>query len=274
MKTIPLSIGNDVIACHQSIGTGPAVVLVHGNSCSAETFRHQLDGPLGERLALTAIDLPGHGASTDAHDPDAIYQLPGYANTLVALAEQLNLQHALFVGWSLGGHIVLEAAPALPRAAGFMLIGTPPLGCPPDIGSAFHPHAVTPLLFQRDWNEAEAAAFSAFAFGADKASPAIERDIRRTDSRTRAGLASSVAQRLYRDELQVVRELKQPLAIVLGENDPLMNRAYFDTVTMPTLWRNHVQLVPDSEHAPHWQNTTAFNAMLSDFVADCAQGAT
>lgn len=225
MKSIAVKIGRETVACHQSAGAGPAVVLVHGNSCSAEAFRRQLDGPLGRRLALTAIDLPGHGASANAVEPDTIYQLPSYAKVLVTVAEQLNLQNAVFVGWSLGGHVALEAAPQLPRAAGFMAIAAPPLGFPPDFGAAFHPQPIMGLLFQRDWSEDEAAAFVTFAFGAGQASPAIERDSRRTDGRARAGLANSVTQGNYTDELQIVRELRQPLAIVLGEHDPLIIKA-------------------------------------------------
>jgi pimeloyl-ACP methyl ester carboxylesterase len=46
-------------------------VLIHGNSSSSRAFSRQLDGPMGKRFRLVAVDLPGHGASDDAKDPGA-----------------------------------------------------------------------------------------------------------------------------------------------------------------------------------------------------------
>jgi len=42
--------------------------------------------------------------------------------------------------WSLGGHILLEAAKDLPRARGFAIYGTPPVGFPPEMADAFLPN--------------------------------------------------------------------------------------------------------------------------------------
>jgi pimeloyl-ACP methyl ester carboxylesterase len=93
-------------------------VLIHGNSSSSRAFSHQLDGPVGERLRLVAVDLPGHGASDDAKDPSAC-SLPGHARAVRSVVEALGLGEARFVGWSLGGHIALEMAADLPKAADF-----------------------------------------------------------------------------------------------------------------------------------------------------------
>jgi len=46
----------------------------------------------------------------------------------------------VIVGWSLGGHIALEAASALPDAAGFVIFGTPPVSGPADMPEAFLPN--------------------------------------------------------------------------------------------------------------------------------------
>ena len=59
------------IAYRQSSGSGPAIVLVHGNSASSRAFARQLDGPLGAKYRIIAPDLPGHGGSADAADPGA-----------------------------------------------------------------------------------------------------------------------------------------------------------------------------------------------------------
>ncbi|MGH6799681.1 MAG: alpha/beta fold hydrolase [Roseiarcus sp.] len=115
MKTQKIEASNGAIAVHVSAGHGPAVALIHGNSSSSRAFSRQLDGPLGKRFRLIAVDLPGHGESDDAKDQNA-YSLPGHARAVRAAVDALGLHEARFVGWSLGGHVALEMAPDLPRA--------------------------------------------------------------------------------------------------------------------------------------------------------------
>ena len=110
MKTQKIEAPNGAIAVHESAGQGPPVVLIHGNSSSSRAFSRQLEGPLGRRVRLVAVDLPGHGESDDAKDLSA-YSLPGHARAVRAVVEALDLHEARFVGWSLGGHVTLEMAP-------------------------------------------------------------------------------------------------------------------------------------------------------------------
>ena len=85
MKTTTVETAAGKIVCHESSGTGQAIVLVHGNSASSAAFARQMEGALGARYRLIAFDLPGHGASDDAADPTATYNMPGYARVLLAV---------------------------------------------------------------------------------------------------------------------------------------------------------------------------------------------
>ena len=93
MKTLKIDAPNGVVAVHESPGRGPAAVFIHGNSSSSRAFSRQLEGPLGERLSLVAIDLPGHGASDDAKDSRA-YSVPGHARAVRAVVAALGLERA------------------------------------------------------------------------------------------------------------------------------------------------------------------------------------
>jgi pimeloyl-ACP methyl ester carboxylesterase len=254
------------IACHHSSGTGPAAVLIHGNSSSARAFTRQLAGPLGERHRLVAIDLPGHGGSANA----AGYSLPLYARTLVSVAKQLGLEQAVFVGWSLGGHILLEAAPDLPRAAGFMIHGTPPLAFPPAMEQAFLPNPVMGLGFAVELTREQAAAYVAAFFkpGYAEIPPFFLEDALRTDGKARAELAAGIAPGGYRDEVEVVASLKQPLAVLHGTEEQLISGAYIAGLEMPSLWRGAVQTITDCGHAPQWERAAAFDALLGAFLED------
>lgn len=266
MKTTLIETPAGTVACHQSSGTGPAAVLVHGNSSSARAFARQLGGPLGERHRLVAIDLPGHGSSPNADT----YSLPRYARALVGVTESLGLRHAVFVGWSLGGHVVLEAAPELPTAAGFMIFGMPPFAFPPAMDQAFLPHPAMGVGFSPEITREQAASYVAAFFrpGQDDVAPFFLEDVLRADGRARAQLAASIAPGGYRDEVEIVATLKQPLAVLHGAEEQLVNGAYFARLTMPTLWRGAVQVIADAGHAPQWEQPAAFDALLEGFIGE------
>jgi pimeloyl-ACP methyl ester carboxylesterase len=261
------------IAWRQSAGTGPAIVLVHGNSASSKAFARQLDGPLGRNYRVIAYDLPGHGASDNAAEPAATYNMPGYARVLREVVAQLDAADAVFVGWSLGGHIVLEAAPDLPNAAGFAIFGTPPLAFPPAMEQAFLPNPAMAFTFTRELSEEQARAYVAVAFKPNAADfPAFMiDDVQRTDGRARESLAASIAPDGFRDEVKVAANLTQPLAVLHGAEEQLINADYFKTLKMPTLWRGAVQTISDAGHIPQWEQAEGFNALLDAFVTDCTK---
>ncbi|GAA3833540.1 hypothetical protein GCM10022206_84780 [Streptomyces chiangmaiensis] len=112
----------------RSKGEGRSIVLVHGNSSSSRIWQAVLDSPFGARYRCLAPDLPGHGdAAPPAAGPDD-YSVPGFAAMVAAFVREEGLRDVVLVGWSLGGHVVLEAADALGDVvAGFAVFGTPPV---------------------------------------------------------------------------------------------------------------------------------------------------
>lgn len=267
MKTTFIDSTFGTIACHLSSGSGPTAILVHGNSASARAFARQFDGPLGSKYRLIAIDLPGHGASENAADP-ANYSIPGYARVLTDIVAHLGVADAVFVGWSLGGHVVLEAAPELPKALGLMIFGTPPLAFPPAMEQAFLPHPAMAAGFTNDLTVEQAQAYVTAAFkpGFTDIAPTFLEDVLRTDGRARAQLAASIAPAGYRDEVDLVAHLKIPLAVLHGVEEQLVNGAYFKTLATPTLWRGSVQTVTDAGHTPQWEQPAQFDALLAAFI--------
>ncbi len=257
----------------ESQGKGQSVVFVHGNSSSSSTFQKQFQGWLGQKYHLLAFDLPGHGQSDRATQlPD--YSLPGYAKKLEQLVKHLQLEDAIFVGWSLGGHIVLEAVNSLPDASGFVIFGTPPLAIPPNLATAFLPALSSGVGFKASITEAEATQFAKdfFAPNSKVDTQPFVAEILATDGNARAGLAASMSPdypyRKAMDEVEVVARMSKPLAIFQGAEEQLINPVYFDHLDLPTLWRGKVQLIPNSGHTPQWEQPGVFNSLLDNFISD------
>lgn len=246
-----------------------AVIFVHGNSSSARTWLPVLEGGFGQRFRCLALDLPGHGQSGPAGD-QADYSLPGYAAVLAGFAQALGAADPVVVGWSLGGHIALEAAPALPDAAGFVIFGAPPVESAAQFAEAFLPNPAMNVGFSADVSEAEATAYAASFTAPGSPLPASEfvPDILATDGGARAGLLASLGAGRFADEIAIVAGLRRPLAILQGAGEQLVNLDYLRKLTVPALWRGEVQLIPGAGHAPHRETPRQFAALLADFAGD------
>ena len=268
MDVKKVAAGGQGIAYVESSGSGPAVMLIHGNSASKQAFAAQLTGDFGQKYRAVALDLPGHGDSDQAAEPEKTYHMPGYAAVVAEVAQKLGMTDGVFVGWSLGGHIVLEAHNLLPDAAGFVIFGTPPLAFPPDMDNAFLPNPAMAAAFAQDLTQEQMEGFAAACLAPDcthDLAPYVA-DIARTDGRARATMAASIAPDGYQNEVEIVRALQRPLAILHGEHEQLVNAKYISALEIPTLWRGAVQIIPGAGHTPQTETPHAFSTLLSDFV--------
>ncbi len=270
MQQKHLQIGKNTIAVYESSGTGAEVLLIHGRSMNAQTFRHQLDGDFGDNHRVVAFDLPGHGASSPAANPEEVYSPQGFARIVTEVIDRVELFSPVVVGWSLGGGIALEAYDQLPKTAGLFIFGAPPLGNPPAIQHAFLPNPAMRLILSHTLTEEEAMAVveSLLRPGAEQP-PSFRKAILEADGQMRAQLAAGAGER--KDSLKTVANMTVPLAIVHGVEDQLVNVDYIRGLEMPTLWRGEIQFIEGAGHSPHWEQPDRFNALLTNFIADVTE---
>ena len=272
MQTRQIQVGDLAITIHESQGTGPSALFIHGNSANGLTFKEQLDGPLGQKYKIVALDLPGHGTSSRASRPEEVYHMPGYAKVVAGVAEQLGMTDAALVGWSLGGHIALEAAKLFPQTRGILIWGTPPVGIPPALDQAFLPNPAMGAAFAADLTPEQIAAFGEACLKPDSKPDAEFFDaFAQTDGLARATMGGSVAAGNYEDEIQIVKNLDKPLAILQGEYEQLVSLDYLKELDAPTLWRGEVQLITGAGHSPQIEAPAEFDALVDAFLEDTSK---
>ncbi len=131
---------------HDAQGSGPDLVLLHGWGMNAAVWEPLLPR-LQQDFRVTRVELPGHGAS-----PLVSGGLPDWAEACLAIAPA----QAVWLGWSLGGQVALQAALLQPQRISQLALVT-----------------ATPSFVQRDdWPSAmPAAVFGQFAaaLGSDPA---------------------------------------------------------------------------------------------------------
>jgi pimeloyl-[acyl-carrier protein] methyl ester esterase len=197
---------------HEIRGQGPALVLLHGWAMHAGIF-----APLVQRLerefTLHLVDLPGHGRSRDAG-------LPLTLDRAAAAVADVVPDSAIWLGWSLGGLVALQAAAAVPsRLRGLVMVAASPR-----------------FVRSSDWPQGmENAVFRTFA-------SELQRDYRGTLDRFL--MLEAQGSEKMRDELRLLRAEAfahgEPHTDVLCDGLELLEesdlRAALPTLAMPSLW--------------------------------------
>lgn len=218
----------------ETTGQGPDIVMIHGWAMHAGIFA-PLTRELSAHFRLHLVDLPGHGLSARRDEP---LDLAGCAQRIAAAVPR-----ALWLGWSLGGQVCIEAARlATAQVRGLVLLASSPR-----------------FVVGEDWPHGVASdTFKQFADG-------LRRDYHRTIERFLALEAhgSERAQSELRELRAHVFDRGEPslgaLCDGLGILDSADLRAVLPTLTVPSLWISgrRDKLIPPSamqwaaQHSPH-----------------------
>jgi pimeloyl-ACP methyl ester carboxylesterase len=257
--------GKGRVAVVDNHADAPAIVLIHGNSSCKEVFDNQFSDPALSAFRLVALDLPGHGASDDASTPESVYTLGGYSEAVSEVLQSLEVNRPTVFGWSLGGHIALEMYGRGVPFAAVMISGTPPVR--PSLDSLMAGFNIDPnaenLTGKRDFTKADALAFATHISAvAGSVDPHLLAMCERTDGRAREIMFGSIAGGNFIDEVDIVRDMKVPLAVVNGHDDPFVRPEYFRTLAYGSLWEPGVLRLEGSGHSPFLQMPGDFNKLL------------
>jgi pimeloyl-ACP methyl ester carboxylesterase len=120
---MPFADGSGVPIYYDLAGGGPPLVLLHGLVGDSTTWRHAgyVDALVG-RFTLVLVDGRGRGRSGKPHDP-AAYATQHLAADVLAVLDDLGMDHAGFWGQSLGGRVGLVLAIGHPGRLRALVVG-------------------------------------------------------------------------------------------------------------------------------------------------------
>jgi len=266
-----LSIGTQRIAYYSSGPTDRTIVFIHGNSSCKDAFQSQYPAVLEAGYGVLALDLPGHGKSSDAPQPETDYTLPAYAELVQALCRQIGVINPVLFGWSLGGHIALQLIGNGGHYAGLVICGTPPIGLnPEDAALAFSPSEFSAVTGEETPGDTRLAGYIADMYGTTTVvpEPLLQAGFR-TDGRSRVNMVAhwQTGAGLH-DQRAIVETWNKPLLIVHGTEDAFVSASFFESLTFSSgVPGSTLKMLDQIGHAPFLEAPNVFNDLLIECVA-------
>ncbi|MFB6232620.1 MAG: alpha/beta fold hydrolase [Haloarculaceae archaeon] len=233
---------------------GPTALYVHGSGGTHRVWAAQY-GPDGPTHPAAALDLSGHGASSDVDTDPGPETLRAYAADVHAVTRAVGAD--VLVGNSLGGavvqHVLLERAPDVSAA---VLAGSGArLAVREDLRSWLAEDFERAIEFLHD----PGALFHDAQRGTIARSRETMRDVGRAVTERDFTTCHTF------DVLDRVGEIGVPLLALVGEHDRLTPRPYHEyyTETAPDAT---LAVVEDAAHLAMVERPEAFNGALAAFL--------
>jgi len=96
---------NGISLSYEDVGSGPAIVLLHGFPLNRKMWDPQRDALISAGFRLITPDLRGFGES-DA--PEGSYTMSLLADDIVSLMDHLGVRQAVLGGMSMGGYVLFN----------------------------------------------------------------------------------------------------------------------------------------------------------------------
>lgn len=245
----------------------PPIIFIHGYLFSTDAFERQIESSLGSSFRLVALDLRGHGNSGKPEASSAYQDASLWADDVEVVLNELDIERALLVGWSLGSRVALNYAwcKGFERIAGMNLVAATLATTAHDASGGLTQDLRNLLSLSKPERE-DATRYFLKLCGAPTLDLAAEEHFldmaMRVPPTARLGARSWMLP--YDDTLSWVTV---PTMITHGESDPVVAEA---------LSRSHVaaipgarlDITPDAGHLAFFQNPEVFNQRLRSFARE------
>jgi pimeloyl-ACP methyl ester esterase len=252
---------------YEDAGAGPPLVLVHGWSFASGIFVEEA-ARLARTRRVVVPDLRGHGRSS----PGTPFGLADLAGDLALLADRLDLERAVVLGWSLGAQVALAALPRLRRRlAGLVLVAPTPRFTNGDDWPHGLPAQSVEVLAHRVRRD-PARAVARFQEGAfvpgelDPAGQARVASLRAALPPPDAAAALAGLDLLAREDLRAaLPAVDLPVLVLHGDRDPICPVGAGRATATAIPGARLVEL-PGAGHAPFLSRPDPFRDALASFL--------
>jgi 3-oxoadipate enol-lactonase len=258
---------NDGMIAYEDVGQGVPVILLHGFPLDHRMWRNQVE-VLQVNYRVITPDLRGMGGSDVPQDN---ITLDHYANDILALMDQLHVEHAVLGGFSMGGYIAFSLLRKAPeRFSALVLADTKPEGDPQE-GRKNRMTMAASLLEKGSVAARDAMVPKLLSEKAQQQMPKLVDELDRTiSSMNPEGLVHAcLAMAFRKDSVSLLPSISVPTLAIVGEKDaitpPEVMKQMADRIPNSRL----VQ-IPEAAHLTPMETPEAFNTALLEFLKELA----
>jgi 2-succinyl-6-hydroxy-2,4-cyclohexadiene-1-carboxylate synthase len=254
----------------ETAGAGDPLVLLHGFTGSAATWEPHMS-ELARGFFTVAIDHLGHGQSDAPADPER-YAIGFAAEDILSVLDQLHIDRAHVLGYSMGGRVALALAIIAPERLSALILESASPGLPAaearrERGAR---DAALAASIERDGVEAFADRWERLPLFASQTQLPDDVRSRLRAQRLRntpAGLANSLrglGQGVQAPMHEYLPEVRIPTLVLAGALDPdYCERGREMNRLIPGA---RLEIVPDAGHAIHLEQPEAFRRLVLEFL--------
>ncbi|GHF01446.1 alpha/beta hydrolase [Amycolatopsis deserti] len=250
-------------------GSGPALVLVHGQPFDRSMWRPQLDHFSERGWRVIVPDLRGYGETTVVPGKTP---LEVFARDLETLLDRLGVGEFVLGGLSMGGQIVMECHRLFPdRIRALVLADTSPRA-ETDAGKRNRTEMAERLLREGLRPYADEVLTKMVAPANVAAMPDLAEHVHRMMRETSPeGAAAALRGRAERpDYVPTLAGIRVPTLVVVGDQDEYTPVAEAEFLHA-RIAGAELAVIEGAAHMPNLERSTEFNAVLADFLAKLPQ---
>lgn len=253
----------EIVLAYDDVGSGQAVVLLHGYPFNRSMWREQLE-TLKANYRVITPDLRGLGESSVTAEPATMDEM---AEDVAALLDELQINHVTLGGLSMGGYVAFAFYSRFPsRVHALILADTRPQS---DTEEARRNRLSQAQKILKDGMQSIADDFlkKVLTPATISQKPEIVERVREMIIETNPqGAASALrGMALRRDHMALLSEIDVPALIIVGSEDKLTTP--HDAELMHREIRNsHLEIIEDASHLSNLEQPERFNRAIKDFL--------
>lgn len=258
---------------YEDIGSGPALLLVHGFPLDRTLWTHQME-ILSDSYRLVVPDLRGHGQS---QVPSGPYDMDQMADDLCALLQKLGVERVVLAGLSMGGYVAFAFWRNWPHLVRALVLVDTRAAADTLEGRANRRAMIQHAQTEGTGDIVEGMLPKLLSPTTLAGKPEVVLHARRMMAHTPTagviGALQGMAQRP--DSTPTLATITVPTLIVVGEDDAITPPAEADAMRNAILAAGSapsvsLACIPAAGHLAPLENPTAFNRTLRAFLAGLA----
>ncbi len=263
MQTIQIDNNNSKLA-YTNHGSGDPILFIHGIYASQRQWTQQINHFVPNYRVITC-DLRGHGQSSVTKDR---YSVKMFATDLIALLDHLQLERVTCCGHSFGGLVAQELALTHPdRIRGLILAETlyGVTSTPWEAITSYSLNMWLPQIFGiKNYAGMMAQFFGLYTpGGAAYIMDEVARHLDDVDNQQNILNAS-----LSFDSRWRLHNISCPTLLMIGQYPHILPVYWHNWEMYWRIRRSRLKVVSGAGHMLFWDNPSAFNQAITEFMAD------